>query len=157
MRMVFEYCERHGKVVMFHTGCDPYVWEYPEFSEDANPKHLEPMIRRFKNVPVILAHMGSYSARSPGVWLNEALRLGRLYKNVWFDISAVTYVVTEQSFIDQVRKAVGMNHILFGSDYPAIQGVSIKSMVSKVENSPYLTKDEKAGILGLNAINLLDL
>ncbi len=157
MERVFEYCEKKGKIVMCHTGCDPYVWEYPGFSEDANPRHLKSIIHSFEGVPIILAHMGCYSSRSPGIWLDEALKLGITHKNVWFDISAVTYVVTEENFVNKIRSAVGIDRILFGSDYPAVQGFSIKSMVDEVKNSRYLTAEEKKSILYLNAMKLLGL
>ena len=157
LKKVFEYCQRTGKIVVCHTGCDPLVWEYPEFSEDANPRYLKSLIQDFEGVPVVLAHMGCYSARSPGIWLDEALKLGRNQENVWFDISAVTYVVTEERFVDKIRKAVGMNRVLFGSDYPAVEGLDIGSMVAEVKGSRYLTEEEKIGILGLNAAKLLGL
>ncbi|KPV62482.1 MAG: Amidohydrolase [Candidatus Bathyarchaeota archaeon BA1] len=157
LERVFKHCERREKIVMCHTGCDPYVWEYPEFSEDANPRHLKPIVEKLEGVPVVLAHMGCYSSRSPGVWLEEALKLGKDHENVWFDIAAVTYAVTRRDFVDRIRKAVGMDRILFGSDYPAVQGLSIKSMIDEVKNSPCLTEEEKVKILGLNALRLLNL
>lgn len=157
MKKVFSFCEKKRKIVMWHSGCDPHVWEIPQFSEDANPKNIEHMIKGFKRVPVILAHMGSYSARYPGIWLDEALRLGEDYDNVWFDISAVTYLVTKRSFSDKIRKKVGFDHVLFGSDYPALGEVSIKSIVAKIRSSPYLTDKEKIQILAKNARDLLNL
>lgn len=157
LEKVFKYCGRNEKIVMFHSGCDPYVWEYPEFSEDANPRHLRTVVKHFDNVPVIIAHMGCYSTRSPGVWFDEALKLGESFENVWFDVSAVSYVVTEKQFFDKIRGAVGVKRVLFGSDYPAVQGLSIKAAVEGVRNSACLTELEKAQILGLNAIGLLGL
>lgn len=157
MKKVFSFCERKGKIVMCHSGCDPHVWEIPQFSEDANPKYLEYFIRKFKKVPVILAHMGSYSSRYPGLWLDEALRLGENYGNVWFDISAVTYLVTKKAFAEKIRERVGFDHVLFGSDYPVLDEVSIKSMIAEIRNSPYLTNKEKIQILTKNARDLLSL
>lgn len=157
MKKVFGFCERKRKIVMWHSGCDPHIWEFPRFSEDANPKYIEYMIKRFRKVPVILAHMGSYSARYPGIWLDEALRLGEDYDNVWFDISAVTYLVTKRSFSEKIRKKVGFDHVLFGSDYPALGEVSIKSIIAEIRSSPYLTNKEKVQILTKNARELLDL
>jgi hypothetical protein len=157
LRKVFEYCEKNGKVILFHSGCDPFIWEEPHFSQDANPKHLLSIVRDFEKVPVIVAHMGCYSARMPGIWLDEALELGRENENVWFDIAAVIYLVTREKFVDKIRRTVGLDRVLFGSDYPAVNGVSIRSMVDEVRNSRYLTEEEKAKVLGLNAVKLLDL
>jgi hypothetical protein len=157
MERVFEFCEKKGKIVTYHTGCDPYVWEEPHFSQDANPKYLKSMVEDFERVKVIVAHMGCYSAKVPAIWMDEALELGKNHENVWFDIAAVTYVVTREKFIQKIRKTVGMDRVLFGSDYPAVQGVSIKMMVDDVKKSRHLTEMERAKILGLNAMELLDL
>ncbi|MFX0097426.1 MAG: amidohydrolase family protein [Candidatus Hodarchaeota archaeon] len=157
LKKIFRFCERKRKIVMCHSGCDPHVWEIPQFSEDANPKNIEYMIKEFKKVPVILAHMGSYSARYPGLWLDEAIRLGENYDNVWFDVAAVTYLVTKKRFVERIRKKVGFDHVLFGSDYPALGEVSIKSIVTEIRNSPFLTNKEKIQILINNARDLLDL
>lgn len=157
MEKLFEYCERKEKVVTYHTGCDPYIWEEPHFSQDANPKYLRSVVQDFETVQLVLAHVGCYSSKSPGIWLDEALDLGRNHENVWYDIAAVPYVVTREKFVDKIRKSVGMDRVLFGSDYPAVNGVSIESMIGEVKSSEYLTEEEKEGILGLNAIRLLGL
>ena len=47
MEKLFEYCERKKKVVTYHTGCDPYIWEEPHFSQDANPKYLRSVVQDF--------------------------------------------------------------------------------------------------------------
>ncbi len=155
MRMLFEYCERKEKIITYHTGCDPYVWEEPHFAQDANPQYLKSIVQDFRGVPVILAHMGCYSSRSPGIWFEEALELGKENQNVWFDIAAVPYVVTREKFVDRIRKTVGLDRVLFGSDYPAVNGVSIESMIAEVRSSDYLSREEKENILGLNAMRLL--
>jgi len=157
IQRLFEYCGRKEKIVTCHTGCDPYVWEEPHFSQDANPQYLKSIIRNFENVQVILAHMGCYSSKSPGIWFDEALELGKENENVWFDIAAVPYVVTRERFVDRIRRTVGFDRVLFGSDYPAVNGVSIESTVAEVKNSDYLSGEEKESILGLNAMRLLGL
>jgi predicted TIM-barrel fold metal-dependent hydrolase len=66
-------------------------------------------------------------------------------------------LVTRERFVDRIRKTVGFDRVLFGSDYPAVNGVSIESMIAEVKNSDYLRREEKENILGLNAMRLLDL
>lgn len=157
MQIVFEYCERKEKIITYHTGCDPYVWEEPHFSQDANPEYLKSIIQNFEKVQVILAHTGCYSSRSPGIWFDEALELGKENENVWFDIAAVPYVVTREKFVDRIRRTVGLDRVLFGSDYPAVNGVSIESMIVEVRSSDHLSREEKENILGFNAMRLLSL
>jgi predicted TIM-barrel fold metal-dependent hydrolase len=157
MLTVFEYCEETGKIILYHCGCDPYIWEDPHVSQDANPRYLQSLVQDFEKVQVIVAHMGCYSVRMPGIWMDEALELGRESENVWFDIAAVPYIVTRQKFVDKIRRTVGLDRVLFGSDYPAVGGAGIESMVAEVKGSSCLTEDEKAKVLGLNAVKLLDL
>ena len=159
MEKLFEYCEKKGKIVTYHTGCDPYIWEEPHFSQDANPKYLKSVVQNFEKVKVIVAHMGCHSAKVPGVWMDEALDLGKENENVWFDVAAVPYVVTYRKLADKVRRTVGFDRVLFGSDYPAVGGgeVSIESMVAEVKDSNCLTEEEKAKVLGLNAMKLFGL
>jgi predicted TIM-barrel fold metal-dependent hydrolase len=88
--------------------------------------------------------------------MEEALQLGKTYDNIWFDVAAVTYTLTEKSYVERIRDAVGFDRVLFGSDYPVVQGTSIKTMVSDVRASPYLTNEEKAKVLGLNAFKLIN-
>jgi len=157
MRKVFEHCEKTEKIILFHTGCDPYIWEEPHLSQDANPRYLQSIVQDFEKVQVIVAHMGCYSARIPGIWMAEALELGRENENVWFDIAAVPYVVTREKLVDKIRRSVGLDRVLFGSDYPAVGGVGIESVVAEVKDSRCLTGEEKAKVLGLNAVKLLGL
>ena len=159
MEKLFEYCEKKGRIITYHTGCDPYIWEQPHFSQDANPKYLKSIVQNFEKVNVIVAHMGCYSAKVPGVWIDEALELGKENENVWFDIAAVPYVATYKDFVNKVRETVSFDRVLFGSDYPAVGGggVSIESMVAEVKSSGYLTEWEKKKILGSNAMKLFGL
>ena len=159
MEKLFEYCEKKEKIITYHTGCDPYIWEQPHFSQDANPKYLKPIVQDFEKVKVIVAHMGCYSAKVPGVWMDEALELGKENENVWFDIAAVPYVVTYRKLVDKIRRTVGFDKVLFGSDYPSVGGgvVSIESMVAEIKDSKHITEEEKEKILCLNAVKLLGL
>ena len=59
----------------------------------------------------------------------------------------------------KVRRTVGFDQVLFGSDYPSVGGgvVSIESMVAEIRSSKHITENEKEKILGLNAAKLLGL
>ncbi|RLI38288.1 hypothetical protein DRO60_03465, partial [Candidatus Bathyarchaeota archaeon] len=120
LRKVLKFCERAGMLVMFHTGCDPGPWEAPALSKCARPSLLAPFVRSFSKVRFILAHSGSYSARAPGIWFDEALELARKHENVWLDVAAVPYLLTEPSFARALRGAGLMDRVLFGSDFPVI-------------------------------------
>ena len=153
---ICEYCEKNRKVLSYHTGCDPGPWEIPELSEDANPKYLKPVLENYSPT-IILTHTGSYSALKPGLWLDEALELGKEFENVHFDSSAASHVIYQKKVVERVRESVGIERLLYGSDYPVVEGSNMQYEVNVIKNCQHLTDEEKNMILGLNASKLLGL
>lgn len=151
---ICEYCEKNGKVLSYHTGCDPGPWEIPELSEDANPKYLKPILEKYSPT-IILAHTGSYSALKPGLWLDEALELGKQFENVYFDSSAASHVIYQKKVVERIRESVGIERMMYGSDYPVVAGSNMQYEVNAIKSCQHLTEEEKNMILGLNATKLL--
>ena len=157
LRKILKFCRREGLVAMFHTGCDPGPWESPALSECARPAYLAPFIRSFSQVDFVLAHAGSYSSLRPGIWFHEAVELASRYPNVWLDVAAVPYLLTEPDFVGALRGRGLLSRVLFGSDYPVIGGSGVKEVAEIILSSTGLTVDEKAGVMALNAERLLGL
>lgn len=157
LERIFEFCEDKQKIIIFHTGCDPAIWEEPSFSQNANPAMLKYYASKFKKVPIILAHMGSYSRRYPGIWFDEAVELGKKYSNVWFDISAVPYLLTEKKYVDKISRELGWDRVLFGSDYPVVGSSSIVSMLNIIRDSSLLSENNLEKVLYQNALKVLGL
>ncbi len=155
VKKICEFCCKEGKILMFHTGCDPGIWERPQISEFSRPRLIEPLIKKYKDVEFILAHSGSYSALLPKIWFNEAVEIASTYDNVWLDTSAVTYLFHDVEAVSRLREAGAMDRILFGSDYPVISGVSMRDSVNHVLDSKILEEREKRKILFLNAMRVL--
>ena len=151
---ICEYCEKNRKVLLYHTGCDPGPWENLSLSEDANPKYLTKILEKY-SLTIVLAHTGSYSAWKPGIWLNEALELGRKFDSVYFDTAAVSSIIFSEKTLNKIREVVGLERLLFGSDYPVVWGSDIKYEVDFIKSCNYLTVQEKEKILGLNAAEIL--
>ena len=78
--------------------------------------------------------------RPPSTYLREFY-----FDTVNFDVDALQLAI----------KFAGADHILAGSDYPHQIG-SIPSMLASIGKLP-LTDRDRAGILGLNAVDLLSL
>lgn len=114
---VFEAAESLGVPVLAHAGCDPGIWELPAFCAYGNPARMEKWIREARDTPVIIAHLGGYSAAAPGVFTEEAIGLARRYPNVYLDTSAVPLEVLEVAVKD-----VDPGKLLHGSDYPVVEG-----------------------------------
>jgi len=153
---ICEYCEKNKKVLLYHTGCDPGPWEIPELSEDANPQHLKPILERY-HPTIILAHTGSYSAYKPGIWFEEAFELGKSFDNVYFDSAAVSTLIYSEKILKRIREEVGLDRLLYGSDYPVVMGSDMEYEVNVIKTCEHLTEDEKKNILGLNAAKILGL
>ena len=153
---ICEYCEKNEKILLYHTGCDPGPWERPELSEDANPKYLKSILESY-NPLIILAHTGSYSAYKPGIWFDEAFELGTRFDNVYFDSSAVSNFIYSEKILKKMREEIGLDRLLYGSDFPVVWGSNMKYEVNLIKNCKHLTEEEKESILGLNAAKILKL
>lgn len=152
---IFGLAEKHGLVVVYHTGCDPGPFENPVVAENARPKHLEGVLDAYPNLKLVLAHTGSYSAYEPGIWLDEALDLVRKYPNVYGDTAAVYWYLLSDPVAKKVRDRVGFERIVFGSDYPVVAGETMSSALSYVTSSSSLSGREKELLLYYNATELL--
>ncbi len=141
--------EEKSRILIIHTGCDPGIWEFPYFCRNANPIFFEEIIRRHKDLTVVLAHTGSYSALRPGIFLHEALRLIRSYENVYGDTAAL-----DREIIEYILSKTPADKILFGSDFPVIVGRNITDSVREICLLP-IPDSIKEKILWENAERLL--
>lgn len=62
MEVLFEYCRRTGSTIFSLSGCAAGPFELAELSQDSRPELWEPMVKKYTDVPVVLAHFGSYSS-----------------------------------------------------------------------------------------------
>jgi len=52
---------------------------------------------------------------------------------------------------------MGLDRLLYGSDYPVVWGSNMKYEVDLIKECEHLTEHEKESILGLNAARILNL
>jgi predicted TIM-barrel fold metal-dependent hydrolase len=159
MPLVFEYCSQTGSIILSHTGCGPGPFEIIELSQNSHPSLWEPWLKKFPQVPVVLAHSGAYSTEIPGIWLFDALQLGKNHSNVYLDLAAVDWLLDRENVIQEIRKTIGFDRVLFATDYPLplAAGVSWAYIVKRVQTNSNLTPKEKHKVLGKNAARLLEL
>jgi predicted TIM-barrel fold metal-dependent hydrolase len=157
MGVLFEYCRRTGSIILSHSGCAAGPFEPVELSRDSRPKLWEPMAKKHPDVPIVLAHFGSYSSQYPGIWFDEAVELMKNCRNVYADISAVIYLFDDKEKIEKIRNTIGFDRVLFATDYPGplYYGISLAGIVQRLKTNPFLAEEEKAAILGQNAKRLL--
>ena len=157
MDLVFDYCCQTGSIIMSHSGCGYGPFEIPELSRNAHPNLWEPFLAKYPDVPLVLAHFGSYSNEIPGIWLLEAMQLGKKFRNVYADLAAVDWLLDRENVVQEIRKTIGFDRILFATDYPhsMASDVSLAYIVSGIKTNTHLTPKEKRKVLGENAARLL--
>ena len=145
MDPIFEVALRHRLMLLVHAS-EPVGHEYAG-KQKITPDVLEKLINRFPDMTIICAHWGGglpFYALMPEV--AEAL------KNVFFDSSASPYLYRPEIF-RHVAEIVGVEKILFGSDYPVMP----PSRVIKQLLSLDMGEEAEALIMGGNARRLLGL
>ncbi|MYB83435.1 MAG: amidohydrolase family protein [Chloroflexi bacterium] len=133
-----------GLLVTVH-GSEPVGHAYPG-KGSTTPDRLLGAAQRFPDVRWVFAHWGGglpFYALMPEV--RAALA------NTWFD-SAVSPFLYDAEVFDVAIRAVGAEHVLFGSDYPLLRA-------SRVADQARSTLDAAAAqaVLGGNAVRLLGL
>lgn len=157
MDILFQYCRRTASPILTHSGCAAGPFEPVELSQDSRPSLWKPMAQKYPDVPIVLAHFGSYSNHAPGIWFDQAVALMESCHNVYADISAAHYLFDDEKKIEKIRNTIGFDRVLFATDYPGplYYGFSLESMVDRIKKNPFLAATEKAAILGQNAKRLL--
>jgi predicted TIM-barrel fold metal-dependent hydrolase len=157
--LLFDYCSQTGSIILSHTGCAPGPFEIPELSRNSHPNLWEPYLAKYPDVALVLAHFGSYSKEIPGIWLFEAMQLGEKYRNVYADLAAVDWLLDRENVVQEIRKTIGFDRILFATNYPHFLEPDISGayIVSGIKANTHLTQKEKRKILGENATRLLSL
>jgi predicted TIM-barrel fold metal-dependent hydrolase len=111
VRRVVERATAHGMVLLFDG--------YSPFDADETGKFLMLAVEQ-PDARLILAHMGG--PRFADMMLFATVREFAWYpRNVWFDLSAVAGMFARSPFQEElvfVCRSVGLDRVLFGSDYP---------------------------------------
>lgn len=158
LEVLFQFCREAGFIILSHCGCGTGPFETPDFCQNAHPFLWEPILKKFPDVPLVLAHFGAYSTQIPGLWLHEVLQMGKKFRNVYADLAGVNWLLEYDMVVREIRKTIGFDRVLFATDYPrpVIRGTSLAYLVTAVKASTLLTEKEKWKILGKNAGKLLD-
>lgn len=120
---VFESAQQLNIPVMMHTGPGiPF----------AAPSAVTSQLKKFPQVPVILAHAGH------GIFSEEAIAVAQTANTVYLEPSWCAFY-----HIDAMINAIGSNRVMFGSDLPA----NIPTMMASIR-SIGLTKEDEEMVMG---------
>lgn len=149
---VFDVAHSHNLPVTVHAGCDPGIWELPGYCKYGDPSRLNKILKRYREVTTIIAHMGSYSYLAPGVFLEETIELVRRFDNVYVDTSAVP-----PQLVGIAAKHIPADKILFGSDYPVVNNVDLETFIFEIyrqlRNAGFSTREVNK-VFWTNASNI---
>ena len=145
MKPLIESAIEHDLVFLIHAS-EPVGHEY--FGKGSiTPDTIYPFILGFPRLKLVCAHWGGglpFYALMPEV--AEALT------NTYFDTAATPFLYRPPIF-QHVADIVGIERILFGSDYPLLSPTRIIDQLALVD----LGEEDRAKILGGNAQRLLSI
>lgn len=148
---VYETTKSLGIPILFETGMS---WQPDTPLEPGRPIHFEKLIRDFRDVPIVLAHLG-------WPWVGEAVALALKYDNVYLDTSALYhdhplefgYFIFNHLIPKTVIERSLRDRVLMGSCYPRME---IKHAIEILEGGQ-LNTDAIEQIAFVNARQLLKL
>jgi predicted TIM-barrel fold metal-dependent hydrolase len=141
---VMDICRERGRPVLIHTN-EPIGHAYPGKTPNTLAQ-IYRLISRFPDNIIVLAHWGG------GLFFFSLLKkeVKERLRNVYFDTAASPFLYDPQIYRIAIQ-TVGVEKILFGSDYPLIEPRRYLEELDTLQ----LSREERERICGLNAAGLL--
>jgi predicted TIM-barrel fold metal-dependent hydrolase len=139
-----DICQSENLPVLIHTN-EPVGHGYPGKTPNTL-RQIHNLIKRFQDNKIVLAHWGG------GIFFFNLLKkdVKETFQNVYFDTAASPFLY-DPTIYTYAIDIVGLNKILFGSDFPLLKPSKYFEEMGKVG----LSKDQTESICGRNALNLL--
>ncbi len=137
----YHLCEREGLPVVVHCGTSSFPGSANAL---ADPVLLDPVLRDFPKLTIVLAHGGR------GWWYDAAASLTMLYENVWIELSGLPprRIPDYYARFDLRRLA---RKFIFATDWPGMPGIEHNARAIAALD---LGEDVLAGVLGGNALRV---
>ena len=163
---LYEKCVEYGVPVISHTGPMPS----PLYSRYAMPIEFDDVAADFPELTIIMAHSGQGHIAVPHLWV-DALAIAREKPNIVLEISLwqIVYKDDPKGFVlalDRMRREIGIERIVFGSDFPGPRSVMpLKEWTGAIKRLPSLGEEHGVrfddqdvdAILGGNTARILGL
>ena len=151
-------CEEYGIPVAYHTGGGAPMTAYtccPDFRLSlGNPMHIEDVLIKYPKLKIYLMHGGE-------VFYNYALRLMKLYPQLYLDLGVLLWVDPliqdyAVSMLKKAKKANLLDRVMYGTDQMIWPG-TIDRSINFLNGLDFLSVEEKGGIFYDNAARFLGL
>lgn len=125
------------------------------YSGDEQVEEMKEIISEFPDLHITIGHFGTVTRAN---W-QEQIKLAR-HKNVMIESGGITWLFNDEFYpfrgavwaIKEAASLVGMNKLMWGSDYPrTITAITYRMSYDFIVKSNLLKEEEKAQFLGLNA------
>ena len=139
-------CQELGAPIIAHSGPDRGNEGFAE------PQAFARVLKAFPELRVVLAHLGG------GVW-GQALEIAQTYPNAYFDCCEIMEWTDSPNGptptqLGRLIKDIGPHRVMMGSDFP---WYDLDHSIDRVMDLPVLSMEEKTGIVGANAMDILGL
>jgi uncharacterized protein len=137
----YQVCADAGLPVVVHCGTSSFPGSANAM---ADPVLLDPVLRDFPQLTVVLAHGGR------GWWYDAAASLALLHENVWIELSGLP-----PHRLPQYYARFGLERLarkfIFGTDWPGVPGIARNARAVAALG---LGEEVLAGVLGGNALRV---
>lgn len=144
MMATFHYMEEHGIILSIDLA-----------DGDMQTGEMREIIQECPNLRIAIGHFGMVTTQG---W-TEQIKLAR-YPNVMIESGGITWLFNDEFYpfsgaVSAIREAIGLvgvEHLMWGSDYPrTITAITYKMSYDFIVKSTELTEREKRLFLGENA------
>jgi uncharacterized protein len=136
MEPIYEAARRYRVPIIFHTG----------MSSKASPGVIAELAARYRDVPVILGHMGVSE------YVKLAVAVARQHENIFLETSVVGWM----PLLLEAFRGVGTSKILFGSDHPYNPlAMEVEKISRHVARAAKLQEDDLRKVFAANFLSIL--
>lgn len=157
MDAVYKYCSDNDLPITFHCGMSGFPpGETREYADFGNPLNFEPVVKKYPNLKINFAHLGS--SETSLTWANTIVRLINENENVYSDLSCYTK-------IDDLKKIYPLwisnpklkTRLMFGTDFDVMYFTAFITMQNYYANFENIFLNDLEPLMKDNTIRFLGL
>lgn len=152
----YQVAEEFSIPVCLHTGLGPpggpHTFAAKFRTTLGKPTLFEPVLVKYPNLKAFIAHAG-------WPYISETIAMMYIYPELYTDIGVLAWALPQEAFHSSLKELMDAGfgkRIMFGTDQMMWPG-AIELAIKTVQNTPFLTDEEKRDIFYNNAAQFLEL